>query len=154
MENRNLDPVPRNLMDVQSGYASIVLKDMYVEVRIGAYSWEKPPAPPQQLVVNVELFVHAGDYLFGSESKDIEDIKDIVDYSRVRNVVKAWEDRPHTMLIETYMRELVDLCFEDKRVMTCRVSILKPNIFSEAAGAGVEVYMSRSDYKKANSGAG
>jgi len=154
MKNRNLDPVPRNLMDIQSGYASIVLKDISVEVSIGAYSWEKPPAPPQQLVVNVELFVHAGDYLFDPGSKDTEDIKDIVDYSRVRNVVKTWEDRPHTMLIETYMRELVDLCFEDKRVIACRVSILKPNIFSEAAGAGVEVYMSRSDYDKANSGAG
>jgi len=154
MENRNLDPVPRSLRDEEGGYASIVLRDMYVEVSIGAYSWEKPPAPPQQLVVNVELFVHAGDYLFSPESKGIEDINEIIDYGRIRNVVKTWEDRPHTMLVETYMRELVDLCFEDKRVTACRVSILKPNIFSEAAGAGVEVYMSRNDYDKANAGAG
>jgi dihydroneopterin aldolase len=35
------------------------------------------------------------------------------------------------------------LCFRNKRVSACRVSIMKPDIFNEAAGAGVEVYQMR-----------
>ena len=41
------------------------------------------------------------------------------------------------------LEELVALCFRDARVEACRVSIVKPDIFNEAGGAGVEVYRVR-----------
>ena len=48
-------------------------------------------------------------------------------------------------LLETLLHELVTLCFRDARVSACRVSIMKPDIFNEASGAGVEVYQVRGD---------
>jgi dihydroneopterin aldolase len=67
----------------------------------------------------------------------------IVDYDPVRDALKAWPSRPHTPLLETLLHELVELCFRNPRVSACRVSIMKPDIFNEAAGAGVEVYQIR-----------
>jgi len=48
------------------------------------------------------------------------------------------------VFIETLLEELVKLCFRDKRVRACRVSIFKPDIYNEAAGAGVEIFRERS----------
>ena len=67
----------------------------------------------------------------------------IIDYDPIRDALKSWPSRPHTPLLETLLHELVELCFRDPRVAACRVSIMKPDIFNEAAGAGVEVYQVR-----------
>jgi dihydroneopterin aldolase len=67
----------------------------------------------------------------------------ILDYDPVREALKTWPTRPHTPLLETLLHELVELCFRNPRVSACRVSIMKPDIFNEAAGAGVEVYQGR-----------
>ena len=49
--------------------------------------------------------------------------------------------------VEVLVAELVDLCFEHKRVEACRVSVLKPDIFNDAAAAGVEAYVRRADHE-------
>jgi dihydroneopterin aldolase len=72
-----------------------------------------------------------------------ESADSIVDYDPIREALKAWPGRPHTPLLETLLHELVELCFRNPRVSACRVSIMKPDIFNEAAGAGVEVYQVR-----------
>jgi dihydroneopterin aldolase len=51
--------------------------------------------------------------------------------------------RPHTLLLETLLEELVSICLIDAKVEACRVSIVQPDIFNAAAAAGVEVYRVR-----------
>ena len=69
----------------------------------------------------------------------------MLNYDTIRDALKTWPQKPHTDLIETLIEELIALCFADSRVEACRVSILKPDIFNEAAGAGLEVYRLRSE---------
>ena len=49
----------------------------------------------------------------------------------------------HVRVVETIVEELVAKCFEDPKVEACRVAVLKPDIFNEAEGAGIDVYRTR-----------
>ena len=111
----------------------MMIRDLATEVRLGLHPWERHPERPQRIVINVEMF---------AASKRAKRVKPI-DYDYVREAIRKWPRRKHTVFIETLLEELVTLCFHDKRVEACRVSIFKPDIYNEAAGAGVEVYRVR-----------
>src|SRR5580700_3528126 len=120
-----------------ASYIRVVLRDIETEAHVGLHPWERHPERPTRLVVNVEMFAPLVRPL-STESKD-----SIVDYDTVREALKAWPSRAHTPLLETLLHELVELCFRNERVSACRVSIMKPDIFNEAACAGVEVFQIR-----------
>jgi 7,8-dihydroneopterin aldolase/epimerase/oxygenase len=122
--------------DPARDHIRVVLKDVAVEVQVGLHPWERHPERPTRLVVTVEMFAHLGG---GAAAGD----RGFIDYDRVRDALKAWPSRPHTPLLETLAEELVQLCFADPRVEACRVLLMKPDIFNEAAGAGIEIYRLR-----------
>jgi dihydroneopterin aldolase len=117
------------------GYVRMMIRDLVTEVRLGLHPWERHPEKPQRIVVNVELYAVPAARIKGHSS--------IVDYDYIREALKRWPRRKHTVFIETLLDELVKLCFKDKRVQAARVSIFKPDIYNEAAGAGVEIYRVR-----------
>ncbi len=121
-------------------YVRSMLRDLVTEARIGLHPWEQHPERPSRLVVNVEMFA-----LFDGGLNE-ESHSSIVDYDHIRDAIRLWPTRPHTKLLETLLHEVVGLCFANPRVSACRVSIVKPDIFNEAAAAGVEVYMLRQDF--------
>jgi dihydroneopterin aldolase len=118
-------------------YIRVVLRDVETEANVGLHPWEQHPQRPTRLIVNVEMFAPLTRPL-SAESTDT-----IMDYDPIRTALRTWPGRPHTLLLETLLHELVELCFRNPRVAACRVSIMKPDIFNEAAGAGVEVYQTR-----------
>jgi dihydroneopterin aldolase len=133
MEVCDMQPSPP-----QSGsHIRVMLRDIETEAHVGLHAWERHPERPTRLIVNVEMFAPLTRPL-SAETADT-----IIDYDPVRVALRAWPTRPHTPLLETLLHELVELCFRDPRVSACRVSIMKPDIFNEAAGAGVEVYQIR-----------
>ena len=109
-----------------------------MNARIGLRTWE---AKPQPLMVRAELYA-APDYL-----KTVTE-KNIIDYERIYKAVTGWRGRAHVNLVETYVYELLDLAFAFNAVKAARVSIRKEKIFKDCAGPGVEVFMTRADYKK------
>ena len=124
------------LWSTDKGYVRMMIRDLVTEVRLGLHPWERHPEKPQRIVVNVELFA-------APRNARYKDVSAVVDYDYIRNALKKWPRRKHTVFIETLLDELVKLCFRDKRVMAARVSIFKPDIYNEAAGAGVEIYRVR-----------
>jgi dihydroneopterin aldolase len=119
----------------------VVLKDVMTEAHIGLHPWEQHRERPSRLLVNVEMFAPL------STGLDQEGSGGIVDYDHVRQAIRGWPSRPHTPLLETFLNELVDLCFENARVEACRVSVMKPDIFNEVATAGVEAFVLRADHE-------
>ncbi len=114
----------------------IVVRDMVVELRIGIHPWERHQ--PQRVIVNVEMFAPA------PAPHAWQELGDVLDYDRIRNRVKGeWPTRPHVDFLETYVEELLALCFEDGKCAAARVSITKPDIFPETAAVGVEVFRRR-----------
>ena len=132
-----LPPQPRPLWDAASDYVRVALHDVEVEAHVGLHPWEQHPERPSRLLVSVEMFAHLGRDLEGGHTKPV------IDYDRVRNGLRGWTSRPHTALLETLAEEVVALCFGDPAVEACRVSVVKPDIFNDAAGAGVEIYRVR-----------
>jgi dihydroneopterin aldolase len=122
--------------DPAADYIRVVLRDVEVEAHVGLHPWERHPERPSRLLVSVEMFAHLARGHAASE-------RPVIDYDRVRNGLRGWSSRPHTPLLETLAEEVVALCFGDATVEACRVSIVKPDIFNEAAGAGVEIYRVR-----------
>src|SRR5258708_277798 len=123
--------------DPASDYIRGVLCDVEVEAHVGLHPWERHPERPSRLLVSVEMFAHL------ARGRAAAGEKPVIDYDRVRNGLQGWASRPHTPLLETLAEEVVWLCFGDAAVGAGRESIGKPDIFNEAAGAGVEIYRVR-----------
>jgi dihydroneopterin aldolase len=134
---RDSHPHPSPFWDATSDYIRVVLRDMEVEARVGLHPWEQHPERPSRLLVTVEMYAHL------ACSRATQGTKPLIDYDRVRNGLQGWSSRAHTPLLETLAEEVVGLCFGDPAVEACRVSIVKPDIFNDAAGAGVEIYRVR-----------
>ena len=118
------------------GYVRMMIRDLATEVRLGLHPWERHPEKPQRIVINVEMYA-------APQRRRGKGVSSVVDYDYVREAIRKWPRRKHTVFIESLLEELVKLCFKDKRVGACRVSIFKPDIYNEAAGAGVEIYRVR-----------
>lgn len=128
------------IWDAHGSHLRVILRDLVTEARVGLHPWEQHPERMNRLIINIEMFAN-----FSGRPKE-EHPGGIVNYDRIRDALRTWPTRPHTPLLETLLDEVVALCFVSPRVSACRVSIVKPDIFNEAAAAGVEVYVLRSDY--------
>ena len=117
-------------------HVRVLLSDVAVDVRIGLHAWERHPERPTRLIVNVEMFAAWPLPKAGAEGG-------FIDYDRVRDHVASWRERDHVELLETLVEELIGVCFALPPVEACRVRITKPDIFPEAAGAGVEIFRRR-----------
>ncbi|MDE7548841.1 dihydroneopterin aldolase [Acetobacter fabarum] len=119
-------------------YLKSVLRNVVVNAQVGLHPWELYPERPTRLCVNVEMFA----WLRGAQALN----KDFyIDYDPVRNAITKWPERPHTPLLETLARELIEVCFENPLVDAIRISITKLDIFNEADGAGIEICGERSE---------
>lgn len=110
---------------VPSEGVRVFLRDIEVRVACGLHPWEQHPERPNRLRVSAEMW--------GRVSQGY------LDYDRVRDHVLSWRDRPHTPLLETLAQDLAEFILDDDRVLACRVSVEKPDIFPETAAAGVEL---------------
>ena len=117
----------------------IHIKNLETYVCIGIHAHERVP---QRLYVNAVI---EGDYPFRPAS-----IADCFNYDHIhRLVVQEWPKRPHTDLLETYTLELLEHIFRiDGRVTLAKVSLSKPDIFSEADSVGVEAEWTRADFER------
>jgi dihydroneopterin aldolase len=120
--------------DPYRSHIRVVLRDVEVQASVGLHAWERHPERPTRLVVNVEMFAATEGPVDGGGTAGI------IDYDVVRSAIAAWRGRPHVELLETLVEELVAVCLGLRAVQACRVSVVKPDIFNDAAAAGVEVF--------------
>ena len=128
---------PGRSWDPNRSHIRVVLRDVEVQVSVGLHPWERFPERPTRLIVNVEMFAPAEGPVDGGGTAGI------MDYDTIRAAIVTWPKRPHIDLLETLVEELVVVCFSIPAVQACRVSVMKPDIFNDAAAAGVEVFRVR-----------
>ncbi len=116
-----------------SDHVRVLLSDVEVLVRIGLHDWERHPERPQRLIVNVEMLA----------PWPLSDGSGFINYDVVRDHIASWRDRDHVDLLETLVEDLIGVCFTLPAVAACRVRVTKPDVFPEAAGAGVEIFRRR-----------
>ncbi len=133
--NRPISEAPA--FDFTRSHVRVVLRDVHVQASVGLHAWERHPERPSRLIVNAEMFAYAAGPVDGAGRAGI------IDYDPVRRAIAAWPDRAHVDLLETLVEELVAACFDNAAVQACRVCVVKPDIFNDAAAAGVEVFRVR-----------
>ena len=122
----------------KNSHVRIFLDSIEVPLKIGIYDHEQNT--PQRVVVDAALFADMDQYL------KVVSTDTIIDYSRLYKAIKAWAERPQVQLIEDYLKELADLCFEHDAVQACQISIRKADVFGPEQGAGVELYTTREEW--------
>ena len=126
----------------EQSHQKIIIRNLVTEARCGIHPWEQHPQRPNKLIINIELYAPIKRI---GETSDICDASVVVDYDHIRDAIKIWPSRPHVFLLETLLKELVELSFVCEYVSACRVSIVKPDIFNEAEAVGVELFVWRED---------
>ncbi len=122
-------------------FARIRLRDVEVAVKCGLHPWERHPERPTRLLIDVDLFAPLAP---GPTTKG-----EFIDYDQVRNFIRTLPDRPHIDLLETIVDDIIAACFTLERVVACRVCVTKPDIFNEAAGAGIDITRTRESWTSA-----
>jgi 7,8-dihydroneopterin aldolase/epimerase/oxygenase len=113
----------------------VFVRDLECEAMIGIYETEK--LRPQRIIVNIDLSVQE------AEGPMADEISHVVSYEIIAKKVEAILATGHTNLVETLCEKIAQSCLTDKRVLSARVRVEKPDIIPNARSVGVEIERSR-----------
>ena len=121
---------------------SIAMRGVELNVKVGEHPWEKHREHPTRLAINITLVFGYGDY-FGTHGG-------YVDYDPLRTFLKALEQRDHINRLEDFSKLILHACFQTTPAQRVKLSVLKPDIFNEMQGVGLELDVTRADFERAD----
>ena len=86
--------------------------------------------------ISISLSLDVNDNISGIEHK----IENFVSYEHIVADIKSILKKGHIDLLETLGEKIVDLCFEDERVMTIKLKLEKLEVFKETKSVGIEIF--------------
>lgn len=114
----------------------VFIRGLELQARLGVHAHEK--VGPQRIVVHVELDVRDDGPDIGPDA-----LSRVVDYEQVVLAARQAVSGGHVLLVETLAENLAALALHDVRVLRARVSIEKPDAFSDVEAVGVTVERAR-----------
>lgn len=113
------------------GLYRLFVRDLVVLCRIGVEEEER--RTPQRVRIGLDLTVAESPEPLG------DDPAGVVCYGELTRRVRAVATARPVRLVETLAERLAAVCLEDARVRSARVWVEKPDVFADAAAAGVEI---------------
>jgi dihydroneopterin aldolase len=111
----------------------LFLRNYEVLINIGVYEFEKKGE--QRLLINVDLYIPL------AESTPTQDsLEEVVDYDFMRDTIAKRMTQGHVHLQETLCDDVVQAMLAHPRVRAARVSTMKPDVYPDCEGVGVEVF--------------
>jgi dihydroneopterin aldolase len=111
----------------------LFLRNYEVLINIGVYEFEKKGE--QRLLINVDLYIPL------SVSTPTQDhLEEVVDYDFMRDTIARRMTQGHVHLQETLCDDVVQAMLAHPRVRAARVSTMKPDVYPDCEGVGVEVF--------------
>ncbi|MBV6322795.1 dihydroneopterin aldolase [Duganella violaceipulchra] len=111
----------------------LFLRNYEVLINIGVYEFEKKGE--QRLLINVDLYIPL------AVSTPVKDqLEEVVDYDFMRDSIAKLMARGHVHLQESLCDDIVSAMLEHPRVRAARVSTMKPDVYPDCEGVGVEVF--------------
>ncbi|MET0320362.1 MAG: dihydroneopterin aldolase [Duganella sp.] len=111
----------------------LFLRNYEVMINIGVYEFEKKGE--QRLMINVDLYIPL------SLSTPVNDqLEEVVDYDFIRDTIARLMARGHVQLQESLCDDIVRAMLEHPRVRAANVSTMKPDVYPDCEGVGVEVF--------------
>jgi dihydroneopterin aldolase len=111
----------------------LFLRNYEVLINIGVYEFEKKGE--QRLLINVDLYIPLA---VSTPSRD--QLDEVVDYDFIRDTIIGLMARGHVQLQESLCDDIVAAMLEHPRVRAARVSTMKPDVYPDCDGVGVEVF--------------
>ncbi len=109
----------------------VFVRDLEVRALIGIHQHEK--STRQRLLVSIDLTVQE------NNTAHADNIKNVVCYEKIVNMVREIVDSGHINLVETLAETIAAHSLENKLVLAARVRIEKPDAFEDAQCVGVEI---------------
>jgi len=125
-------------MDRQNKFAKydkIRINDLLLKCIIGINGWERKKK--QNVLINVVLLTDL------SKPCQSDDIKDAVDYKKVKQEIIAMVEKSQFNLIERLADEISKICLAHKKVKAVQVRVDKPGALRFAKSVGVEIFRER-----------
>jgi len=111
----------------------LFLRNYEVMINIGVYEFEKKGE--QRLLINVDLYIPL------AESTPVNDqLEEVVDYDFIRDTIAKLMARGHVQLQESLCDDIVRAMLAHPRVRAANVSTMKPDVYPDCEGVGVEVF--------------
>ncbi len=123
-------------VEVPRGLRRVFVRDLELIGRVGLLAHEI--RYEQRIVVSAELAVQ-DDY-----DGESDRLADVLDYSKVVDGISALVQGEHVYLIETLAERIAALCLSDRRVLSARVRIEKPDVMPSCRSVGIEIERHRS----------
>ena len=111
----------------------LFLRNYEVWINIGVHDFEKKGE--QRVLINVDLYIP----LALSTPKD-DELDEVVDYDFMRRTISLRVKQGHIHLQETLCDDVVKAMLAHPRVRAASVSTMKPDVYPDCEGVGVEVF--------------
>jgi len=106
----------------------ILIEDLILNISVGIHSFEK--LRKQKVKFNIEIT---------TDANLRADIKSIVNYESVINIIKKLTEKKHFELLEELAEEIFDEIFKNKKIKKIKLKIDKLDIIKETKSVGIEV---------------
>lgn len=116
----------------------LFLRNYEVMINIGVHDFEKKAE--QRVVINVDLYIP----LALSTPKE-DQLDEVVDYDFMRETIAQRVGKGHVQLQETLCDDVANAMLLHPRVRAVRVSTMKPDVYPDCEGVGVEVFFIKSE---------
>ena len=111
----------------------LFLRNYEVMINIGVHDFEKKGE--QRVLINVDLYIP----LAASTPKE-DQLDEVVDYDFMRETIARRMAQGHVHLQETLCDDVVKAMLAHPRVRAASVSTMKPDVYPDCEGVGVEVF--------------
>src|SRR5450830_1432130 len=111
----------------------LFLRNYEVMINIGVHDFEKKGE--QRVIINVDLYIPL------AQSTPVGDqLAEVVDYDFMRETIAQRMAKGHVHLQETLCDDVVRAMLAHPRVRAASVSTMKPDVYPDCEGVGVEVF--------------
>jgi 7,8-dihydroneopterin aldolase/epimerase/oxygenase len=111
----------------------LFLRNYEVLINIGVHEFEKKGE--QRVLFNVDLYIP-----LAVSTPQADELHEVVDYDFMRDTIAARMAQGHVHLQETLCDDLVQALLAHPRVRAVRLSTMKPDVYPDCEGVGVEVF--------------
>ena len=109
-----------------------------VWINIGVHDFEKKGE--QRVLINVDLYIP-----LAQSTPKADQLDEVVDYDFMRDTIAKRVSKGHIHLQETLCDDVVRAMLEHPQVRAARVSTMKPDVYPDCEGVGVEVFQIKGD---------
>ena len=115
----------------------VLIKDLILKILIGIHNFEKK----KKQRVKFNLIINVDPNL----SPDDKDLKSIINYEQVINIIKKITYKKHIPLLETLAEKIFSKLFENSRIKKILLRIEKLDVIKNTASVGIEIEKTRSN---------